>query len=119
MGSQVLIVTQANVAQHYLLTLKQQLAAYQCDVILLPDGEQYKNIDEWQNIFDVLLEENHERSTTLIALGGGVVGDMTGFAAACYQRGVNYIQVPTTLIAQVDSAVGGKTGINHPSGKIC
>lgn len=116
-GKQILIVTQENIAQHYLQSLQKTLMHYQCDTIFLPSGEQYKNLTEWQKIIDVLLQKHHERSTTLIALGGGMIGDMTGFAAACYQRGVNYIQVPTTLIAQVDSAVGGKTGINHPLGK--
>lgn len=116
-GNQILIVTQANIAQHHLANLKNKLASLQCDEILLPEGEQCKNLTEWQKIFDVLLQKNHDRSTTLIALGGGIVGDMTGFAAACYQRGVNYIQVPTTLIAQVDSAIGGKTGVNHPLAK--
>ena len=85
--------------------------------IVLPDGEQYKTLEILQTVFDRLLQEGHNRSTTLIAVGGGVVGDMTGFAAACYQRGVNYIQVPTTLLSQVDSSVGGKTGVNHPLGK--
>lgn len=116
-GQQVLIVTQKNVANYYLAILQKILRDYQCDVMLLPEGEVNKNINEWQKIFDVLLQKKHERSTTLIALGGGMVGDMTGFAAACYQRGVNYLQVPTTLIAQVDSAIGGKTAINHPLGK--
>nr|MBP7997125.1 3-dehydroquinate synthase [Thiopseudomonas sp.] len=81
------------------------------------DGESYKNWETLQLIFDGLLADKHDRKTTLIALGGGVIGDMTGFAAACYQRGVNFIQVPTTLLSQVDSSVGGKTGINHPLGK--
>ncbi|MEO8411448.1 MAG: 3-dehydroquinate synthase, partial [Propionivibrio sp.] len=85
--------------------------------IVLPDGEQFKNWETLGSIFDALLEHRCERSTTLIALGGRVVGDMTGFAAACYQRGVPLIQIPTTLLAQVDSSVGGKTAINHPLGK--
>ena len=85
--------------------------------MVLPDGEAYKQWETLQLIFDVLLKERHDRKTTLIALGGGVIGDMAGFAAACYQRGVNFIQVPTTLLSQVDSSVGGKTGINHPLGK--
>ena len=83
----------------------------------LPDGEAFKNWQTLQTIFDALLRARHERSTTLLALGGGVVGDMTGFAAAIYQRGVDFVQLPTTLLAQVDSSVGGKTGINHPLGK--
>ena len=85
--------------------------------ITLPDGEQHKNWETLNRIFDALLEHRCERGTTLIALGGGVVGDLAGFAAAVYQRGVPFIQVPTTLLAQVDSAVGGKTAINHPLGK--
>jgi 3-dehydroquinate synthase len=116
-GQQVLIVTQEEVASLYLLNLQKVLSDFQCDVHYVPQGEAYKNLEEWQKIFATLLHNRHERSTTLIALGGGIVGDMTGFAAACYQRGVNYIQIPTTLMAQVDSAIGGKTGVNHPFGK--
>ena len=85
--------------------------------IVLPDGEAYKNWETLNLIFDALLTQRAERKTTLIALGGGVIGDMTGFAAACYQRGMPFIQIPTTLLSQVDSSVGGKTGINHPLGK--
>jgi 3-dehydroquinate synthase len=85
--------------------------------VILPDGEQYKNLEILNRIFDALLENRFERKCTLVALGGGVVGDMTGFAAACYQRGVPFIQIPTTLLAQVDSSVGGKTGVNHELGK--
>jgi len=84
---------------------------------ILPDGEQFKNLETLQSIFDTLLENRCSRSATLIALGGGVIGDVVGFAAACYQRGVAFIQLPTTLLAQVDSAVGGKTAVNHPRGK--
>jgi len=116
-SKQVLIVTQQTIAQWYLKELQAILTGHQCDVIFLAEGEQYKNIEEWQKIISALVANKHERDTTLIALGGGMVGDMTGFAAACYQRGVNYIQIPTTLIGQVDSAIGGKTGINHPLGK--
>lgn len=116
-GSQVLVVTQQPLADFYLAKLQTMLAAYQCDTVLLAQGEENKNLTEWQKIFTALLQKKHERSTTLIALGGGMVGDMTGFAAACYQRGVNYIQVPTSLVAQVDSAIGAKTAINHPLGK--
>jgi 3-dehydroquinate synthase len=115
----VAIVTNATVAPLYLDQIASPLrnAGVEVIEIILPDGEQYK---DWQNlntIFDALLEHRCERSTTLIALGGGVVGDMTGFAAACYQRGMPFIQVPTTLLSQVDSSVGGKTAINHPRGK--
>ena len=85
--------------------------------IVLPDGEEYKNWDSLNQIFDALLANRCDRATTLIALGGGVIGDLTGFAAASYQRGVPFIQVPTTLLSQVDSSVGGKTGINHARGK--
>ena len=86
------------------------------DRVILADGEQYKNLDNLNLIFDQLITSHHDRKTTLIALGGGVVGDMTGFAAACYQRGVPFIQIPTTLLAQVDSSVGGKTAVNHAFG---
>lgn len=116
-GQKVLIVSNTTVAPLYLAQLKQTLAAYQINEIILPDGEQYKNATILNQIYDALLEQRHDRQTTLIALGGGVIGDMTGFAAASYQRGVNFIQVPTTLLAQVDSSVGGKTGINHALGK--
>ncbi|MDR3478259.1 MAG: 3-dehydroquinate synthase [Gammaproteobacteria bacterium] len=116
-SKQIMIVTQENIASLYLPILKAALADYPCDVMYLPNGEQYKNIEQWQGILEKLIEQRHERNTTLIALGGGIVGDMTGFAAACYLRGVNFIQIPTTLIAQVDAAIGGKTAINHASGK--
>lgn len=116
-GKQVCIVSDDTVAPLYLETLCQTLAPYKVDCVVLPTGEAYKNWATLQQIFDALLAERHDRGTTLIALGGGVIGDMTGFAAACYQRGVNFIQVPTTLLSQVDSSVGGKTGINHPAGK--
>ena len=116
-GRQVAIVTNATVAAHYLPTLRAVLAGHHPTVITLPDGEQYKNLTTLNQIFDQLLQERHGRQTTLVALGGGVIGDMAGFAAACYQRGVDFIQVPTTLLAQVDSSVGGKTGVNHALGK--
>lgn len=117
-GRQVCVVTNETVAPLYLSRLLQGLP--ECDLVdtvELPDGEAFKTLDTVNRIFDRLLERRHNRSTTLIALGGGVVGDMTGFAAACYQRGVDFIQVPTTLLSQVDSSVGGKTGVNHPLGK--
>ncbi len=116
-GQQVLIVSNTTVAPLYLEKVKQTFSAYQCEVVILPDGEEYKNLQVLNQIFDALLEKRFERRSTLVALGGGVVGDMTGFAAACYQRGVPFIQIPTTLLAQVDSSVGGKTGVNHPLGK--
>ncbi len=120
-GSQVLLVTNDVVAPLYLQDFQQSLAKSNPNLsihtCILRDGEQYKNQDSINQIYDVLLENHLSRDVTLIALGGGVVGDMTGFAAASYMRGVNFIQVPTTLLAQVDSSVGGKTGINHPLGK--
>jgi len=116
-GRQVCIVTNDTIAPLYLEVLQSRLSNFSCNTVVLPDGEAYKNLDTLNNIFDALLEGRHNRTTTLIALGGGVIGDMTGFAAAAYQRGVNFIQVPTTLLSQVDSSVGGKTGVNHPLGK--
>ncbi len=118
-GKQVAIVTNTTVAPLYLEKLAQPLRAAGISVIpiILPDGEAYKNSETLTLIYDALLQNRCERSTTLIALGGGVVGDITGYAAATYLRGVPFIQVPTTLLAQVDSSVGGKTGINHPLGK--
>ena len=116
-GRQVAIVTNETVAPLYLDTLKRSLAGRDIATVVLPDGEAFKTWETLQLIFDGLLQARHDRKTTVIALGGGVVGDMAGFAAACYQRGVDFIQVPTTLLSQVDSSVGGKTGINHPLGK--
>jgi 3-dehydroquinate synthase len=116
-GRQVAIVTNETVAPLYLATLQAALGGFDATSIVLPDGEAFKNWQTLQLIFDGLLGARHDRGTTVIALGGGVVGDMAGFAAACYQRGVNFIQIPTTLLSQVDSSVGGKTGINHPLGK--
>jgi 3-dehydroquinate synthase len=116
-GSQVMIVTNETVSPLYLESARACFPGKQVDTVVLPDGEQYKNWQTLNLIFDGLLENRHSRKTTLVALGGGVVGDMTGFAAAAYQRGVAFIQIPTTLLSQVDSSVGGKTGINHPLGK--
>lgn len=115
----VAIVSNTTVAPLYLKMLAEPLRAAGVKVteIVLPDGEEYKNWDSLNQIFDALLASRCDRTTTLIALGGGVIGDLTGFAAASYQRGVPFIQVPTTLLSQVDSSVGGKTGINHPRGK--
>ena len=115
----VAVVTNTTVAPLYLQRFAKSLRDAGIDVveIILPDGERFKNWQTLNSIFDVLLERCCERSTTLIALGGGVVGDMTGFAASCYQRGMPFIQVPTTLLSQVDSSIGGKTAINHPLGK--
>lgn len=117
-GSQVVLVSNDTVAPLYLDKVRSALG--ECSLVtevILPDGEQYKTLDTFSDIFDQVLAVNHNRSTSFIAVGGGVVGDITGFAAACYQRGVNFIQVPTTLLAQVDSSVGGKTAVNHPLGK--
>jgi 3-dehydroquinate synthase len=116
-SSQLLIVTNETVAPLYLDTLLATLKGSQIETVILPDGEQYKNLETVNEIYNVLLDKRFDRHCTLIALGGGVIGDMTGFAAATYQRGVNFIQIPTTLLAQVDSSVGGKTGVNHPLGK--
>lgn len=116
-GRQVCIVTNDTVAPLYLEKLKAQLGDKEVCEVVLPDGEAYKTLATLEQIFDTLLVKNHNRSTTLIALGGGVVGDMCGFAAACYQRGVQFIQIPSTLLSMVDSSVGGKTGVNHPLGK--
>lgn len=115
----VAIVTNEVVAPLYLARLQSSLeqAGVQVLTVVLPDGEANKTWDSLNLIFDMLLEHGAERKTTLIALGGGVVGDMTGFAAACWQRGAPFIQIPTTVLAQVDSSVGGKTAINHPKGK--
>ncbi len=115
----VAIISNTTVAPFYLAQLTATLKTIGVSTIeiVLPDGEKYKTSDTLNLIFDALLQHRCERSTPLIALGGGVIGDMTGFAAACYLRGVPFIQIPTTLLSQVDSSVGGKTGINHPLGK--
>ncbi|NOR52373.1 MAG: 3-dehydroquinate synthase, partial [Gammaproteobacteria bacterium] len=116
-GQQVMVVTNETVAPLYLERCLASLTNFRTETVILPDGEQYKNLDVLNTIYDALLTHHFDRRCTLIALGGGVVGDMTGFAAASYQRGVNFIQIPTTLLSQVDSSVGGKTGVNHPLGK--
>jgi 3-dehydroquinate synthase len=116
-AKQVLVVTNETVAPLYMQTVLNQLKDYQCAQAILPDGEQFKTLENLNNIFEGMLQHRFGRSATLIALGGGVIGDMGGFAAACYQRGIPFIQVPTTLLAQVDSSVGGKTGVNHGLGK--
>ncbi len=114
---QVLVVTNETIKHLYLEKTLAAFANFQTATVILPDGEKYKNLEVLNQIFDALLRQHFDRQTTLVALGGGVVGDMTGFAAACYQRGVPFIQIPTTLLAQVDSSVGGKTGVNHALGK--
>ncbi len=117
-GSTAVIVTNTTVAPLYAEALRMRLAAFkQVELVVLPDGEQYKTLATLNQIFDALVAAQCDRQTTLIALGGGVIGDMAGFAAACYQRGVPFIQIPTTLLSLVDSSVGGKTGVNHPQAK--
>jgi len=126
-GRDLCVVTNTTVAGLYLEKLQATLAAPRGDgrrsdarrVVhcVLPDGEQYKTLDTVGRVFDALVDARLNRDSTILALGGGVVGDIAGFAAACYQRGVGYVQLPTTLLAQVDSSVGGKTGVNHPGGK--
>ncbi|MET1219783.1 MAG: 3-dehydroquinate synthase [Glaciecola sp.] len=119
-SERIVIVTNTTVAPVYLDTLKQTLARActgSTSDIILPDGEQYKDLAHFEKIQSALLSVHASRDTTLIALGGGVIGDITGFAAACFQRGIDFMQVPTTLLAQVDSSVGGKTAVNHPLGK--
>jgi len=116
-GQQVMVVSNETVAPLYLEKVLASLEGLRVETVILPDGEQYKNLQVLNSIYDALLTHRFDRKCTLVALGGGVVGDMTGFAAASYQRGVDFIQIPTTLLAQVDSSVGGKTGVNHPLGK--
>lgn len=116
-GKQVMVVTNTTIAPLYLDRVAQAFENYRVDHVILPDGEQFKTLTTLDQIFTTLLEKRHNRTTTIVALGGGVVGDMAGFAAAAYQRGVEFIQIPTTLLSQVDSSVGGKTGVNHPLGK--
>lgn len=116
-GQQVLVVTNEIVAPLYLQRVLDTLTGKTAASVILPDGEAHKTLDSVSRVFDALLERRYSRNATLIALGGGVIGDLGGFAAACYQRGIPFIQIPTTLLAQVDSSVGGKTGVNHPLGK--
>ncbi len=116
-GPDCLVVTNETVEPLYLQALVADLGGKQVRVISLPDGEAYKNLETVEDILDTLVDNGANRDTTVIALGGGVVGDIAGFAAACYMRGVDFMQVPTTLLAQVDSSVGGKTGVNHACGK--
>ncbi len=118
-GGSALIVSNTTVAPLYLPAV--QAALEECgvrqDQVILEDGEQYKTLASTESIIDLLLRQRHDRRTTVVALGGGVIGDIAGFAASIYQRGINFIQMPTTLLSQVDSSVGGKTGVNHPLGK--
>lgn len=113
----LLIVTNESVGPLYLGTLKGALRASKIAEVILPDGEVHKTLESLSHIFDACVVAGLNRDAAILALGGGVIGDMAGFAAACYQRGIDYIQIPTTLLAQVDSAVGGKTAVNHPGGK--
>ncbi len=116
-GRDLLIVSNTTVAPLYLARLTDSLAGRRVAECILPDGEQHKTLQTAGWVFDALVSRKMNRDCSVLALGGGVVGDIAGFAAACYQRGVGYVQVPTTLLAQVDSSVGGKTGVNHPGGK--
>ncbi|WP_419420416.1 3-dehydroquinate synthase [Legionella sp. D16C41] len=116
-SKQAMVVTNQTIAPLYLDYIKQTLVDKQVDSVILADGEEHKNQQSLFQIFEALIEKKHHRDTTIIALGGGVIGDIAGFAASTYQRGVPFIQIPTTLLAQVDASVGGKTAINHPKGK--
>ncbi len=117
LGRRVMIVTNEIVERLYFEKVVQNFREFQVNKIVLPDGEKIKTLDGLNIILSALLEEGHDRTTTLVALGGGVIGDVAGFAAAVYQRGIGFVQIPTTLLAQVDSSVGGKTGVNHALGK--
>lgn len=114
---EVMVVSNETVAPLYLDKVMSMLDGYTSHSVILPDGEEFKTLDVLNNVFSAMLEKRLSRQATIVALGGGVIGDMAGFAAACYQRGVPFIQIPTTLLAQVDSSVGGKTAVNHPLGK--
>ena len=116
-GSTALIVSNETVAPLYLGALKESLQDADVHCLILPDGEAYKTLEHWSRIIDKLVEIRATRDATVFTLGGGVIGDMGGFAAACYMRGINFVQIPTSLLAQVDASVGGKTGFNHPQGK--
>ena len=123
-GDTVLIVTNETIAPLYLERVKESLLSslpldkkIRVESVVIPDGEQFKNLEILDKIFEKALETRLDRKTTFVALGGGVIGDMTGFAASSYQRGVNFIQIPTTIMAMTDSSVGGKTGVNHAKGK--
>ncbi|MDA9557717.1 3-dehydroquinate synthase [Vibrio sp.] len=118
-NKQVVVISNETIAPLYadtILTLIGQRGAHAV-LLSLPDGEQYKTLDTFQQVMDFLIEGNYSRDVTIVALGGGVIGDLVGFSAACYQRGVDFIQIPTTLLSQVDSSVGGKTAVNHPLAK--
>jgi 3-dehydroquinate synthase len=114
---QVLLVSNTTVAPLYASALQEALAGRQLVEAIIPDGEQHKNLTTVSRVWDVLMANRFGRDAVVVALGGGVVGDLAGFAAACYQRGIDFVQIPTTLLADVDSSVGGKTAVNHPGGK--
>lgn len=114
---QVMVISNETVAQLYLDKVLQSLGTLSVATVILNDGEQYKTLDTFNDIITQLLHKKFSRDSCLIALGGGVVGDITGFVAACYQRGIDFVQIPTTILAQVDSSVGGKTAVNHAAGK--
>ena len=119
-GTTALVVTNETIAPYYLARTVKSLSStgeIRVEVVVLPDGEEYKTVEVLMKIYDKALESKLDRQTTFVALGGGVIGDMTGFAASSYQRGVHFLQIPTTVMSMVDSSVGGKTGVNHPSGK--
>lgn len=116
-SQQVLIVTNDTIAPLYLPLIQSAFASIQCDAVILKDGEEFKNQQSLFTIYDALIRNKHHRDTTVVALGGGVIGDVAGFAASTYQRGVPFTQIPTTLLAQIDASVGGKTAINHSLGK--
>ncbi|MCR9279946.1 MAG: 3-dehydroquinate synthase [Pseudomonadaceae bacterium] len=116
-GSQALVLTNPTVADLYLERVLSAFTDVDVDVHMMPDGESHKSLEEYGRALDFLLSKRHNRTTTVVALGGGVVGDLAGFVAATYQRGVGFVQIPTTLLAQVDSSVGGKTAVNHSAGK--
>ena len=117
LSGRVLIVTDRNVAAHYLDRLERTLAAHRPGTLILPPGEPAKTLANWQRVLEALVELGAQRDATVVALGGGVIGDLAGFAAASYMRGIRVVQVPTTLLAQVDASIGGKTGVNLPAGK--
>ncbi|RLK47030.1 3-dehydroquinate synthase [Alkalispirillum mobile] len=113
----VLVVTNETVAPHYLDRVLDSLGDREAHSVVLPDGERFKSLETAMRVYDSLIEHRFDRGSAIVALGGGVIGDLAGFVAATWQRGVRYLQVPTTLLAQVDSSVGGKTAVNHPGGK--
>jgi len=116
-GGTALVISNETVAPLYLDTLAASLHGADVHALVLPDGESYKTLETWSRVLDRLVELRATRDTTIVTLGGGVIGDIGGYAAASYMRGINFIQVPTSLLAQVDASVGGKTGVNHPRGK--